>query len=256
MEDIVYLRPTGINTFLECSAKYFFQEVEKVEVANKSYLAFGSSIHRTLEANYSQKVISKLDLPVEEAKEIFSTSYEDEFSRVDKSDLSSEESRIGKDQGINLIEKYQKEVAPRVIPLMVEQRIKVKFKHYNYGLAGTIDLFDVNGVLIDHKTTGKPITGTVPEGYKSQISAYAILEGATGREVKGARIDFLRRDIAAIRHIPVTIDREYFLNMFQTVGDSISKGVFIPNRNSYLCSKKYCKFYSECEKKFGGVVKQ
>jgi len=254
-DSITYLRPTGINTFLDCSVKYLFQEIEKIETPNKSYLAFGSSIHKTLEANFAQKIETKADLPIDEAKELFVSVFEDEFQKVDRIDLIDEKPGIIKDQGVKLIEKYQKDIAPRIIPVAVEQRIKVTFKGYDYGLAGTIDLYDADSIIIDHKTTSKKINGTIPEGYKRQISAYTILEEATGRDVKGARIDYFKRDSSEIRHLSVPIDKEHFLSMFQSIGDAIQKGVFIPNRNSFLCSKRYCKFYAECEKKFGGSVK-
>lgn len=251
-----YLRPTGINTFLDCSAKFYFQEIEKVGVPNKSYLAFGTSIHKTIAINYSQKIESKIDLSIEEAKEIFSSTFEEEFQFVDKNDLQIEPLGTIKDQGIRLIEKYQREVAPRVIPIAVEQNIKVKFKGYDYGLAGTIDLYDADSIVIDHKTTSNKVITEVPESYKRQIIAYSILEEATGRKVKGARIDYLKRDTIEIRHLAVPIDKNHFLNLFQTIGDAINKGVFIPNRNSFFCTKRYCKFYAECEKKFGGKVKE
>lgn len=251
-----YLRPTGINTFLDCSAKYLFQEIEHVATPNKAYLAFGSSIHRTLEKNYSQKIETKTDLPVDEAKQFFADVFDDEFGQVDKIDLIDEKPGQIKDQGVKLIEKYQKEIAPRIIPVAVEQRIKVTFTGYDYGLAGTIDLYDADSVILDHKTTSKKINGTIPEGYKRQISAYALLEEATGRKVSAARIDYFKRDTVEVKHLPVQIDKEHFFSTFQSVGEAIKNGVFIPNRNSFLCSKRYCKFFAECEKKFGGKVKE
>lgn len=252
---ITYLRPTGINVFLECSAKYFFHEIEELDSPNKSYLAFGTSIHKTLEVNYSQKVETKTDLSVDEVKQVFAESIESEFEKVDKNDFVDEKPGTIKDQGIRLIEKYQKEIAPRIIPVAVEQRIKVKFKNYDYGIAGTIDLYDIDSIVVDHKTTSKQINGLIPENYKRQLSGYAILEEATGRNVLGTRIDYFKRDSAEIKHLSVPIDKDHFLSMFQTIGDAIKKGVFVPNRNSYLCSKRYCKYWQECEKKFSGTVK-
>jgi CRISPR/Cas system-associated exonuclease Cas4 (RecB family) len=253
--DLEYLRPTGINCFLDCSAKFYFQEIEQIETPNKSYLAFGSSIHKTMEVNFSQKIDSKIDLSIEEAKQVFSESFDSEFQKVDKLDLASDDSGSMKDQGVKLIEKYQRDIAPRIQPVAVEQRIKVKFKGYDYGIAGTIDLYDADAVVIDHKTTSKQISGIIPENYKRQLSCYSILEEATGREVKSARIDYFKRDSTEIRHLAVPIDREHFLQMFQTVGEAIQKGIFIPNRSSFLCSKRYCKFYQACEDKYSGKVK-
>jgi len=255
LDGITYLRPSGINTFLECSAKFYFEYIENVKSKNKLALAFGSAIHETLKMNFAQKIESKKDLSIDAAKDIFSDNFEMEFSTVDEHDFNEEDKPgVLKDQGVLLIEKYQKEVSPRIVPVAVEQKIKVKFKNYDYGLTGTVDLYDSNGIIVDHKTTKKEIK-EVPDNYKRQISAYSILEEATGRKVNGARIDFLRRTNTEIRHKVVIPDQDYFLKTMQTVGDAIQKGVFVPNRNSFLCTKRFCKFYEVCEKKHGGIVK-
>jgi hypothetical protein len=38
------------------------------------------------------------------------------------------------------------------------------------------------------------------------------------------------------------------------VQDSIRDGVYLPRRNSPLCSRRYCRYWRECEREFGGRV--
>lgn len=251
-----YLRPSGINTYRECGAKYFFQFIENIHAPNKIHLAFGNSIHKANEVNFAQKVESKTDLPTEEVKQVFADTFENELTEVDKKDFSFAEPGRMKDGGLKLIEHYQKFYAPRIIPVAVEQRIKVKFKNYDYGLSTKVDVFDADGVIIDHKSTKKRVNGIVSEEYRLQVGgAYVINEEATGRKVTGARVDFFDWVRVEFHPIAVPIDRDYFLNIFQITGDAIKAGIFMPNRKSFLCSKKWCKFYEACENKYSGKVK-
>lgn len=254
--ETTYLRPSGINTFRECGAKYMFQFVENVHAPNKIHLAFGNSIHKANEVNFSQKVETKTDLPTEEVKQIFSDVFDNELCEVDKNDFTLINPGQMKDGGLKLIEHYQKFYAPRIQPIAVEQRIKVTFKNYDYGLSCKIDVFDQDGIIIDHKSTKKKVNGTVPEDYQLQVGgAYVIAEEATQRKVTGARIDYFDWVRNEFHPIAIPIDKEYFMNIFQITGDAIKAGIFMPNRKSFFCSKRYCKFYAECEKKFGGTVK-
>jgi hypothetical protein len=255
IDSTLILRPSAINTFLECGAKYEFEYIDKLAVWNKAPLAFGTSIHEAFQINFSQKVLTKRDLPVEAVEDAFSSTFDTEFEQVDLTDLVDETPGQIKDQGIKLIRKYQNDIAPRIIPVEVEQRIEVKFKNYDYGLTGKIDLYDAYKKIRDHKTTSREVK-KVSEPYKRQLSYYTLLEEAAGNKVEGAAIDFLKRDTTDIRHKAVEVDRKEALIRLQEVGDAITKGVFIPNRNSFLCTKRFCKYWNECERKHGGKVKE
>lgn len=261
MSDLEYIRASSISSYLECSAKYYFQNIEQVQVYNKPALAFGSSVHKALEFNFSQKVNTRIDLPVEQVQEVFSQNLDNEFSNVEAKDLD-EPAGVIKDNGIKLVEKYQKEHAYRIQPVMVEQKVNVKFKGLDYGLSGTIDLIDENGVLVDHKTTAKDVLA-IPESYKIQVGgAYAFLvKTLTKKPVSAARIDFLvRKSTKATENkiLPVNIpvDEQYFFNVFTQVASGIKNGIFIPNRQHMYCSRKYCKFWNICEARFSGKVRE
>ncbi len=257
-----YIRASSISSYLECSAKFYFQNIANIRTPNKIALAFGSAIHNTLESNFKQKKETRVDLSLEEMRDIFSDRIDAEISEVDKSDfLNYESPKNLKDNGIELVEKYQNEHAYRIFPKLVEEKIEVKFDGYPYGLSGTVDLVDEDNVLIDHKTSGKDVK-EVSESYRIQVfGAYPVLtEALLNHPVTYARIDFLIRKsdknmVTKIRPISTDIDKKYFFNVFTQVSSGIEKNIFIPNRNHMFCTKKWCKFAEVCVKEFGGKVK-
>lgn len=246
-------RPSALNCYLSCSAKYYFQYVEKIRVPNAVACAFGTAAHNTLNVNFSQKLSTGSDKSLDEIKSIMSDNIDREFQSVDKKDLDAEPGL--KDQGIDLIEKYHTEVAPSVHPVIVEKRIEVTFRNYDHSLSCQPDLLDSAYCLIDHKTSARAMSD-VPENYNLQISAYTLALSAADISVKDTRINLMvhKKNPEIIPLKPV-VDQNYFLSTMQLVGDAIEKGIFIPNRGSFICSSKYCKFSPYCQHKFGGTIK-
>lgn len=252
------IRVSAINSFFDCSAKFNFQYIEKVPSPSRIALAFGTSIHAALKKNYAHKIFSKKDLSIEEITSEFSDNYDAEVKTVDFIPDDEEPQSFIKDAGVELLTKYQKDIAPRIQPLIVEQKIALSFTNMPFQLSGTLDLIDEDNVLIDHKTTRKAFK-QIPGGYTRQISGYKYLAERMKIVVDSTRIDMLIAKSAVtntgIRHLPIETDQHEFLKSFITASNAIEKGVFFPNRNSFLCNKKYCPFWNECEKKFGGKVK-
>jgi hypothetical protein len=267
IKDFTYLRATEINTYLECPAKLFFQSIEKIIVPNKIALAGGSAVHSALSFNYKQKIESRTDIPLSDFIDSFSDSYNSEIENVDKVDFDYERPEKVKDSWIEVLNIYYKDIISRIQPVRVEQKIRVKLKNFIYGLMGTPDAYDEFATVIDHKTTSKPYKET-PENYKLQVGgAYVVLEQAlaqTNPEIKPpqkARIDYLIRrspksPVPSIRNIAVPIDTEYFLSTFNEVSKGIKGDVFPPNRSHIYCTKRFCKFWNECQKKYGGKVRE
>lgn len=252
------IRVSAINSFFQCSAKFNFQYIEKIYSPSRIALAFGTSIHAALKKNYANKIFSKKDLSIDEITSEFSDNYDAEVKTVDFIPDDEEPQSFIKDAGIELLTKYQKDIAPRIQPKIVEQKISLTFEKLPFVLTGTLDLIDDDNVLVDHKTTRKALK-QIPDGYIRQISGYKYLAERMNIVVESARIDMLTAKSAVtntgIRHIPIATNLKEFLQSFLTASDAIEKGVFFPNRNSFLCNKKYCPFWNECEIKYGGTVR-
>jgi hypothetical protein len=42
--------------------------------------------------------------------------------------------------------------------------------------------------------------------------------------------------------------------MYPLAQEAMRAGLYVPNRNSSLCSRKYCSFWKQCEQDYGGQV--
>lgn len=253
MSDKILLRPSEINCYLSCSAKYLFQYIEKVKTGKSLALAFGSAMHRSIESNYTQKIDSHTDLPEAQVVQTFADSFEEEKTDVDRVEILSDPE--AKDVGVGLVKMYHKTVAPKLQPKAVEQKVEATFAGYEFGVTGTMDLLTTNKKVFDHKTAARK-NSSPPDSHVRQGSFYKLLATAAGEEVDEVNFTYLvKTKSPQVYNETIQTDTKHALNMAQHVGTAVQKEVFIPNRDSFLCTKRFCQYWSNCEKKYGGSVK-
>lgn len=248
------LRPSEINTYIQCSAKFRFQVIDKEPQVKSLALAFGSAIHRGLETNYKQKVETRADLEVEEVVSVFSDAFDEEKEDVPPTQLI--EDPTAKDTGVNLIRTYQRTLAPLIQPKLVEQKVEATFTGYDVGVTGTLDLLTVQRHIRDHKTAARQ-ESSPPESHIRQGSFYQLLAKAVGEVVEEVMFDYLvKTKTPKVYSATLPTDPHYALNVAQSVGTGVVAGVFVPNRDSFLCTRRFCSFWDKCEKSYGGRVRE
>lgn len=154
--------------------------------------------------------------------------------------------------GEALVSKYMEEVAPGIDPAAVEIRVTGEIGGLH--VQGWIDLMDVDGRIIDLKTSARCPSRISPE-YRFQIATYAqLLAGATGE----ARVDTLVKTKA-----PKVITQSFRVSeqdllatrtLYPLTQRAMKAGTFIPNRLSMTCSRRNCSFWRQCEREWGGEV--
>ena len=153
-----------------------------------------------------------------------------------------------------------REVAPLIQPAAVEEAWVIGIEGCDYGLAGRIDLKEVNGTIRDTKTSAK--SPTVGQADKmDQLTMYAL--GAwtlTGKvSIPPLAVDWLvkTKTPKAITQT-TTRDIEDFrtlLTRIETISLALEKGVFPPaDRDSWQCSPRWCGYYSSCRYIKGGKI--
>ena len=120
---------------------------------------------------------------------------------------------------------------------------------------GRVDLLDIDGRLIDIKTASRRPSCVSPD-YAFQLATYRqITPGASGE----VRIDSLVKTTT-----PQIVQQSYTVGeqdlratqvLFPMVQEAMGSGMYCPNRQSLLCSQKYCSFWKQCEEEFGGRVR-
>jgi hypothetical protein len=49
-------------------------------------------------------------------------------------------------------------------------------------------------------------------------------------------------------------ERRYAETLYPMVQEAMRDGIYTPRRSSPLCSRRYCGYWRECEREFGGRV--
>jgi CRISPR/Cas system-associated exonuclease Cas4 (RecB family) len=197
-----------------------------------------------------RKLTSGRDMEAAEAREVF----EQEWI------LASEGAELRNDEdagelaatGEALVTTYISEAACSIEPCAVEQAVEGEIAGVN--VRGIVDVLDTNGRVLDFKTASKRPNGITAE-HGLQLTTYAMITpGASG----SCRLDTVTKT-KTIQVIQQTYDvgseeRHFAETLYPMVQDSIRDGVYPPHRGSPLCSRRYCGYWRECEREFGGRV--
>jgi hypothetical protein len=90
--------------------------------------------------------------------------------------------------------------------------------------------------------------------------AYALAYRATQEQAEeGCVVDYLvRTKNTKLVQVPFRVTSSHlahYKNLIGLVARQIEAQIFTPNRQNYLCTRRHCGYWEECEKDFGGVVR-
>jgi hypothetical protein len=60
--------------------------------------------------------------------------------------------------------------------------------------------------------------------------------------------------LVQIGHTPGEAGRRLVERVYPLVAEGIAGGLYLPNRNSNMCNRRYCAFVDACEREFGGTI--
>ena len=244
------LSPSQVNTFLNCPAKWYFRYLVGLRERATGSLALGTAFHAAVAANFRQKITTHRDSPLDEMRVLFGEA----FAQATKDAALREDEDVEElaRLGDALLSVYMAEGAPSIEPAAVEMEVGGEIAGVK--VRGFIDLLDIEGRIIDCKTAARRPSGVSAE-HALQLTTYAMVTpGATGT----CRLDTLTKtktvQLIQQTHEVGPDQRKLAENLFPMVQDSIRDRVYLPHRNSALCSRRYCGYWRECEREFGGRV--
>ncbi len=246
-----------INMLLACPAKHNFCFLEKIKTPSRSALLRGIAFHHAEAKNYEQKIESEKDMPISDVLDIFSS----QFDAGVPDTLWFEDEKPGeiKDSGCGMLKCYHSTVAPDVQPQYVEMPFELTLKGTEKVFSGKVDIITKGEVIRDTKT--KRARPSFVEGSeKLQMTAYtAGFVVMNQRNPKGIKLDYvIDKKVPECLSYDVEVDNsdiELLLNLIGKYQEAIEKGFDMPNRSSFMCSRRYCQYADECEKLYGGKVK-
>jgi hypothetical protein len=246
------LSPSSVNKFAYgCQVKWFYSKVLRLPETRGAALGLGSAVHDALLGNYRQKLEFKSDMPVSDVQELFRDCLKEQLDTVTLT--AEDDAEDLKLCGEIMVGLYMERVAPEIQPAAIEHKVEGFIG--DVPACGYIDLLDIHGNVIDLKTAGKKPSG-VPAPYRNQITTYSLLEPKASGV---ARLDTLTKTKTVALHQSTfevsNADRKLTERLYSISREQMRSGVYLPNRDSYTCSRTYCSHWERCESEYGGEVK-
>jgi len=244
------LSPTQTRAFLDCSAKWWYRYGLRLPEPKSSSLALGSAVHQALEVNFREKLASGEDFCSEAIVTVFRDAW---LEQITETQFREDEnpSSLGR-KGEEMVRKYMDEVAGTIQPAAVEQEVSGVIGGVK--VRGRVDLLDIEGRIIDVKTAARKPSSVSP-AYAFQLATYRQLTpGASGE----ARLDTLvkTKSVQLVQESYQVSEQDLRItqNIYPMVQEGIRNGLYLPNRNSFCCSKHHCAFWQKCQADYGGNV--
>ena len=157
-----------------------------------------------------------------------------------------------KASGLALTQKYLAEAAPAIEPAAVE--VPVTGVIAGVPVRGIIDIVDTSGRVIDIKTKTRK-DSKIPAKHALQLATYTkLLPGASGEARLDTLVSTKEPQLIQIDHKPGAAGSRLVEKVYPLVAEGIANGLYLPNRDSSLCNRRYCNFWKECTREFGGEI--
>jgi CRISPR/Cas system-associated exonuclease Cas4 (RecB family) len=244
------LSPSQVSNLMDCAYRWYGKYVLDLPDPPTGNLALGRAVHSALAENFSQKCETKVDLPNPGVLAVFREVWSVESERTEFRD--DEDPTELRQTGEILVAKYMDQAAPRIEPTAVELHVQGVISGVN--VRGFLDLLDVDGRVIEIKTA-KARPSAIDPMHKFQVATYhRLTTGATG----AGRIDTLvKTKSPQLIQQPFSITEQELRateTLYPLAQELMRGGVYVPNRQSMMCSRRNCAYWRHCEQTWGGEV--
>jgi CRISPR/Cas system-associated exonuclease Cas4 (RecB family) len=273
-----------LSMFLRCSMQYYFRYVLGLKERPGLNLARGSAGHEALELNAKSKILTKLDQPVEQILDNFSTAFDKELSVFEPTDFEpGDNPGHEKDATTEILRYYRlstkNDGAGAIMPLAVELDFTVPLPateaHHEElkPITGKIDIISKrrrivvpNGrpiertEVLDHKfPSRKPSNAEQLAELSDQLTMYDLVLTRAGTPTAdvgfehfipqtktiGPRVEVSYRPLAAMTPERRTSRHERLLYKLRQAARQIRAGIFQPVDDPKTCS--WCGYRKMCQ---------
>jgi len=234
--EVLRLSPSSINMFLRCQYQWYLRYVEGLKVPPKSALVVGLAFHKGEEVNFSQKVETGEDLPLDDVLDAYDTEFEQRAEEVEE--WEEDKGKV-KDEGYKLLELYHKELAPTVQPLLVEDWVEEELDS-GVVLFGKRDVITKDLSVIDLKTANRK-PSSIGLDYQLQLELYAV-QGDISKAFIHYAIKTKRPQTLVLEHELPKEPRllKVVSSVAQAIKEALKTGNFIPNGLGHSWACQYC----------------
>jgi hypothetical protein len=239
---IKHLSASSIETYRDCPRKFYLRYVLKIPSQGDVGLVSGRAMHYGAEVALRAKMDG--DDPTWEY--VYDRVRKSAVEELDREEILDDSRGHAIDRSVRLTKAWFDEVFEQIEPMRVEEWLDVLIEGIK--VVGRLDCQTKDGRVHDWKTKNK--TPSESDAYKKvQAEIYTFASG-------GAPVTFhymvdLKKGVTVHQQsveTPQEIDlfMEFAQDTVYHTAKAIRAGAFPRNRNSYLCSEKWCPFYEGC----------
>jgi hypothetical protein len=245
------LSPSRVNTYLDCSARWYYQKVLRLPDPSTGKQVRGRAVHALVGYYFKQRragYVPEQDALRDAYEEIW------EFESADAVYSIRDNVDELKQSGAVLAWKYIHECGDKIKPSAIEMEVQGVIGGVN--VRGRVDLLCAteDGRVIDLKVSGRSPSG-VSAGHALQLATYARLTpGASGLVQLDTLVPNKTPKLVSIDYRIPEADVILTDRLYPRVQQYMRAGIYTPNRGSMFCSRANCSFADRCEQEFGGIV--
>jgi hypothetical protein len=149
------LSPTQFRAYARCPLAYRYRFRERRRSLPTPPSLLGHALHTMMEANFRAKRRSHADLSEQELEAVFDDVWDQELPPDGEGARATpEEFAAARELGYKVLAFFRDTVAPEIKPHLVEHRFRFAMEGVPAPIVGQVDLVDMSGTVIDHKTAG------------------------------------------------------------------------------------------------------
>jgi hypothetical protein len=133
---------------------------------------------------------------------------------------------------------------PAIEPAAVE--VPVSGTIASVPVRGIADIVTTDGMVVDVKTASRKPSGLAAD-HALRLATYTeLLAGASGETRVDTLVGTKDPQLLQINHTPGEAGRRLAERIYPLVAEGIAGGLYLPNRGSSVCSRRYCAFAEAC----------
>ncbi len=243
-----HLSPSSVKTFISCPRKWAYRYVEKLKTPKTARQIKGTAVDRAASWNLEQKIETGRDEDAEHmaevAEHVFRSEIDGQGGR-DECNWKDESLPTGLDSTVKLTVLHREKHAPLIDPADVQLELHRKLPN-GWDFEGHLDFVDTRGVVGDFKTAkrrwrqGRADKDLQATGYGYLLDRPIDFGFWTLIDTGKSRYE----EVLTTQR--TTAQQDWLETAALDIADSIEAGSFPPNPDSYLCSEKWCDYWSRC----------
>ena len=240
--------------FRRCPQQFWFRYIDPAKpMPPDGSQTLGKSVHYGLYHNFSQKIKTMKDLPLDDILDAYSTQF-DYLKPVTVWNDSEKPGEI-KDTGIKLLSLHYKEYTPKLQPVLAEFKIEIPLPETRFSFVEYIDVVDIKKLIIDFKIASrKPSEDVIYTDDQLTCYTWGFRE-LFGEQEEGVSLQYLihrkkSQEVLLLTGKRTEEDIRSFLKEAQKIAFFIEAGLKIgglpKNPDSIFCNPKKCGYYHLC----------